>query len=128
MFCGGALMLLVGLLVGESKQFHPANITPLSLGAFAYLVLIGAIVGYTAYFWLLRHCDPAKVATYAYVNPVGAVFVGGVVPAETGFLVSPPLTAADVRLVALNITPTALRNKTREPITPSIETANRRTH
>src|SRR6184192_4322824 len=37
MFCGGALMLLVGLLVGESKQFHPANITPLSLGAFAYL-------------------------------------------------------------------------------------------
>ena len=48
------------------------QVTALSLGAFAYLVLIGAIVGYTAHIWLLRHCDPAKVATYAYVNPVVA--------------------------------------------------------
>ena len=48
----------------------------LSIGAFVYLVLIGAIVGYTAYFYLLRHVDPAKVATYAYVNPVVAIFLG----------------------------------------------------
>ena len=39
-------------------------------------MLVGAIVGYTAYIWLLRHCDPAKVATYAYVNPVVAVLLG----------------------------------------------------
>src|SRR5438874_12493068 len=53
MFCGGVLLMLVGLLVGEPRYFHPSNITSLSLGAFTYLVLIGAIVGYTAYFWLL---------------------------------------------------------------------------
>jgi len=56
MFCGGSLMLLVGLFAGEPKHFHLNNVSALSLGAFVYLVLIGAIVGYTAYFWLLRHC------------------------------------------------------------------------
>src|SRR5438046_5854456 len=83
MCCGGLLLMLVGLFAGESKKFHPGNITTLSLGAFAYLVLIGAIVGYTAYFWLLRHCDPAKVATYAYVNPIVAVLLGAAFAGET---------------------------------------------
>lgn len=83
MFCGGTLLMIVGLLAGEAKRFHPANITPLSLGAFVYLVLIGAIVGYTAYFWLLRNCDPAKVATYAYVNPIVAVILGAAFGGET---------------------------------------------
>src|SRR5438477_2863195 len=64
MFCGGALMLLVGLFAGEPKQFQFNNISALSGWAFVYLVPIGAIVGYTAYFWPLRHCDPANVATY----------------------------------------------------------------
>ena len=51
--------------------------------SFVYLVIIGAVVGYTAYIWLLRHCDPAKVATYAYVNPIVAVFLGAVFAGET---------------------------------------------
>jgi drug/metabolite transporter (DMT)-like permease len=50
--------------------------------AFAYLVFIGAIVGYTAYFYLLRHVDPAKVATYAYVNPVVAILLGSLFAGE----------------------------------------------
>ena len=68
--------MIFGAVTGELKDFHPSKITALSLGAFIYLVLIGAIIGYTAYFWLLRNCDPAKVATYAYVNPVVAVLLG----------------------------------------------------
>ena len=40
-------------------------------------MLIGALIGYTAYFYLLRHCEPAKVATYAYVNPIVAIILGG---------------------------------------------------
>ncbi len=83
MLCGGVLMLLVGLLSGEARGFHLRQVTALSLGAFIYLVLIGAIVGYTAYIWLLRHCDPAKVATYAYVNPVVAVLLGALFAGET---------------------------------------------
>ena len=76
MICGGGLLFLVGLIVGEPSRFHFGRVSSLSLWAFVYLVLIGALIGYTAYFWLLRHCDPAKVATYAYVNPVVAVLLG----------------------------------------------------
>ena len=76
MICGGALLMLAGLMTREYRHFDIARVTWSSLIAFAYLVLIGAIVGYTAYFYLLRHCDPAKVATYAYVNPIVALLLG----------------------------------------------------
>ena len=83
MLCGGGLMIVAGVVSGEMHDFHLRNVTALSLGAFIYLVLIGAIVGYTAYIWLLRHCDPSKVATYAYVNPVVAVLLGSFFAGET---------------------------------------------
>src|SRR5947207_14123962 len=83
MICVGVLLLFAGLATGELPRFHPGSISMLSLGSFVYLVLIGAVVGYTAYIWLLRHCDPAKVATYAYVNPIVAVLLGTFFAAET---------------------------------------------
>lgn len=83
MLCGGTLLVLAGLLTGEARRFRVDHFTFASLGAFAYLVIIGAIVGYTAYIWLLRHCHPAKVATYAYVNPIVAVILGAVFRGET---------------------------------------------
>ncbi|MEY2539421.1 MAG: hypothetical protein QOG67_3161 [Verrucomicrobiota bacterium] len=76
MICGGVLLAVAGFAIGEHHGFNLHNVTWLSLGAFVYLVLIGALIGYTAYFYLLRHCDPAKVATYAYVNPVVAILLG----------------------------------------------------
>lgn len=76
MICGGFLLLIAGAVTGELPRFHLNSISMQSLVAFIYLVLIGAVVGYTAYIWLLRHCDPAKVATYAYVNPIVAVLLG----------------------------------------------------
>jgi drug/metabolite transporter (DMT)-like permease len=76
MLCGGALLILAGVLFGEYRGFDPRNITLLSAGAFVYLVVIGALVGFPAYIFLLRHCDPAKVATYAYINPIVAVLLG----------------------------------------------------
>jgi drug/metabolite transporter (DMT)-like permease len=76
MLCGGAFLVIVGFARGEGPMFDPQRLTWLSIGAWAYLVLIGAIVGFTSYIWLLRHCDPAKVATYAYVNPIVAVLLG----------------------------------------------------
>jgi drug/metabolite transporter (DMT)-like permease len=122
MFCGGVLLMLVGLVVGELRNFHPANITTLSLGAFAYLVLIGAIVGYTAYFWLLRHCDPAKVATYAYVNPIVAVLLGALFAHETVTLRTLLAAALIIGSVALIITVQQLKTKPLPPITAAIET------
>lgn len=76
MISGGALLFITGSLLGETKSFAVSHLTPSSIAAFAYLVLIGALIGYTAYFYLLRHCDPAKVATYAYVNPIVAIILG----------------------------------------------------
>src|SRR6266480_4682342 len=122
MFCGGLLLMLVGLVAGESKKIHPGNITTLSLGAFAYLVLIGAVVGYTAYFWLLRHCDPAKVATYAYVNPIVAVLLGALFAHEAITLRTLLAAALIIGSVALIITIQQLKAKTLPPITAAIET------
>ncbi|HET9801121.1 MAG TPA: EamA family transporter, partial [Chthoniobacterales bacterium] len=94
----------------------------LSLGAFAYLVLIGAIVGYTSYFWLLRHCDPAKVATYAYVNPIVAVLLGRLFAHETVTLRTLVAAALIIGSVALIITVQQLKSKPMPPITAAIET------
>jgi len=121
MFCGGLLLMLAGSFVGEPRHFHPANITTLSLGAFAYLVLIGAIVGYTAYFWLLRRCDPAKVATYAYVNPIVAVLLGALFAHETITLRTLLAAALIIGSVALIITMQQLKMRALPPITAAIE-------
>src|SRR5262249_50072094 len=121
MFCGGVLLILVGLCLGEAKQFHPTNMSALSLGAFAYLVLIGAIVGYTAYFWLLQHCDPAKVATYAYVNPIVAVLLGALFAHEAVTLRTLVAGLLIIGSVALIITVQQLP-KPMPPITAAIET------
>lgn len=121
MFCGGILLMLLGLVLGEAKQFHPQNISTLSLGAFAYLVLIGAIVGYTAYSWLLRNCDPAKVATYAYVNPIVAVLLGALFAHETVTLRTLVAGILIIGSVALIITVQQL-SKPMPPTTAAIET------
>jgi drug/metabolite transporter (DMT)-like permease len=83
MLCGGALLFIAGIIRGELHHFDPWQITMKSLGAFVYLVFIGGIIGYVSYAWLLRYCEPAKVATYAYVNPIVAVFLGTVFAGET---------------------------------------------
>jgi drug/metabolite transporter (DMT)-like permease len=83
MLCGGGLLLVAGLATGEMRHFDARHITAVSLGAFVYLVLIGGIIGYVSYAWLLRHCDPAKVATYAYVNPIVAILLGTFFANET---------------------------------------------
>jgi drug/metabolite transporter (DMT)-like permease len=76
MLFGGAAMSVVGLGVGEAADLHLGQVSAKSAGAFAYLVVVGSIVAFTAYTWLLRHVRISTVSTYAYVNPVIAVFLG----------------------------------------------------
>jgi drug/metabolite transporter (DMT)-like permease len=57
--------------------------TTKGIGAIAYLIVCGSWIGYTAYIWLLGHVPTAKVSTYAYVNPVVAIFLGWLVLHET---------------------------------------------
>jgi drug/metabolite transporter (DMT)-like permease len=82
MIAGGALLLLTGLLLGEASRFNPMNISTTSAWAFLYLSLVGGLVGFTAYVWLLQVSTPARVSTYAYVNPFIAVLLGHVVLKE----------------------------------------------
>lgn len=74
MLCGGTALVLVSLLTGESDALSQAS--ALSLLSLFYLVLFGSITAFTAYIWLLNTVSPAQVSTYAFVNPIIAVFVG----------------------------------------------------
>jgi drug/metabolite transporter (DMT)-like permease len=76
MLAGGALLLVVGLATGEAGQLHPHLFSAKSLLALGFLIVFGSLVAFTAYIWLLRVSTPARVSTYAYVNPVVAVFLG----------------------------------------------------
>lgn len=76
MISGGLLALFVGLLVGEGRAVHVDRISARSALAFLYLVTFGSIVAFSAYTYLLRVTRPTRVATYAFVNPIVAVFLG----------------------------------------------------
>jgi drug/metabolite transporter (DMT)-like permease len=124
MICGGILLLVAGVVTGELPRFHAGAISMLSLGSFVYLVIIGAVVGYTAYIWLLRHCEPAKVATYAYVNPIVAVLLGTLFAGET--LTARMLLAAALIIgsVALIITAQQLRARVEPTMNTALEPAD----
>jgi drug/metabolite transporter (DMT)-like permease len=77
MLCAAALLALVGAATGEVGRVHPAAISTGSIAAFAFLVVFGSIVAFTAYGWLLRSgASSVLVSTYAYVNPAVAVLLG----------------------------------------------------
>jgi drug/metabolite transporter (DMT)-like permease len=124
MMCGGMLLLLTGALTGELRRFHPGSVSILSVASFAYLVIIGAVVGYTAYIWLLRHCDPAKVATYAYVNPIVAVLLGAAFGGETLTMRIVMAAGLIIGSVAMVITAQQLRARTEPPISATVAPAD----
>jgi drug/metabolite transporter (DMT)-like permease len=76
MICGGAWLVLAGLAAGESSSLRLEAVSVRSFLAFAYLVVFGSIVAFNAFKYLLEVSTPSRVATYAYVNPVVAVFLG----------------------------------------------------
>ncbi len=80
MTIAGCIDAAAGLALGDH---HRATWNATSLAAILYLVVFGSWVGYSAYVWLLHHVPTAKVATYAYVNPVVAVFLGWAFLGET---------------------------------------------
>ncbi|MBZ0283359.1 MAG: drug/metabolite exporter YedA [Anaerolineae bacterium] len=82
MIGGGAVLILAGTLTGEWARLDLSQVSTNSLLALIYLVIFGSIVAFTAYIWLLKVTTPARAATYAYVNPVVAVFLGWVFRGE----------------------------------------------
>ena len=98
---GGGFLLAVALLRGDLALLDPAAASGRSLLSLGYLTIVGTAITFTAYVWLLRHVAPARVATYAYVNPVVAVALGSLVGGER--LTGSMLAAAAVIVVSVII-------------------------
>jgi drug/metabolite transporter (DMT)-like permease len=79
MLCGGAVLMALSLATGEQFTGPPQ---PLALAAWAYLVVFGSLVAFSAYLYLLAHASPAVATSYAFVNPVIALALGVLVAQE----------------------------------------------
>jgi drug/metabolite transporter (DMT)-like permease len=105
MLIGGASMVAVGLAVGEAGELHLAEISLDAAAAFVFLVFVGSLAAFTAYNWLLQHVAISTVSTYAFVNPVIAVFLGWLILSEdiTAFVVAgTAVIVASVAFVVLS--------------------------
>jgi drug/metabolite transporter (DMT)-like permease len=108
MLAGGAALTIAGTLRGEWASANPAAFTTDSVLALAYLVVFGSLVGFSAYVWLLQVSTAARVSTYAYVNPVVAVFLGW-------WLLDEPLTARVLGAAAIIILAVAVISTGKRP-------------
>ncbi len=83
MLGGGALLFLAGVIVGELRGFDVNAVSTASWVGWIYLIVFGSLIGFTSYIWLLDKVSPARLGTYAYVNPVVAVILGWAIAGET---------------------------------------------
>lgn len=81
-FAGGVALLIAAVLTGEFHGFHFAAVSARSWLALVYLIVFGSGIGFSAYVFLLEKSTPARVGTYAFVNPVVALFLGWLILAE----------------------------------------------
>jgi len=108
MLTGGGWLLLVSVLCGEPSRFDVAAVSGRSVFAWAYLVVFGSLIGFTTFVWLMKHSTPARVSTYAYVNPIVAVFLGWLILHEP---VSPRIFVASAIIIAGVAIITTQKNK-----------------
>jgi len=83
MLGGSVALVAIGLAQGEGAQLHLSQVSMQSWIGWIYLVTFGSLIGFTAYIYLLKTVSPAKASTYAYVNPLVAVFLGWAIAGES---------------------------------------------
>ena len=104
MLGGGVALGAVALLHGDFRGFDPAAVPARAWGAVAYLIVAGSLIGFSTFAWLMRHSTPARVATYAYVNPLVAVILGWLIlgePVTSRVLFAAVLVVAAVVLITI---------------------------
>jgi drug/metabolite transporter (DMT)-like permease len=99
MLLGGLVCVAVGLAVGEAGDADVAEFSTRSIAALTYLIVIGSWFAFTAYAWLLQNAPIAKVATYAYVNPVVAILLGWLILDE----VVTPITVVGAAIIVVSV-------------------------
>ncbi len=118
MLAGGALLLLAGTVTGEWGRLDLAAISTRSLLAVGYLLLFGSLIGFSSYVWLLQVTTVARASTYAYVNPVVAVFLGWALAGEP---LTPRTLIAAAVIVAAVVIITTYRAQAAPPQPPQTE-------
>jgi drug/metabolite transporter (DMT)-like permease len=129
MLTGGLVFLAMSVASGELVGFRVEGVSIDSLIATLYLTVIGSLLAFTAYGWLLRVAPLPLIATYAYVNPVVAVILGAVVlsePIEPRTLIAGAVIVVGVavivsargRMVGPRTQPVADNVRPREPVAP----------
>jgi drug/metabolite transporter (DMT)-like permease len=111
LMAGGAALAIVGLALGEAGRIDSGALAPRAVLAFAYMVVAASLISFTAYMWLLRVSTPARVGTYAFVNPVVALLVGWAIGGEG--LDARTLSASLVIVVGVALVVTAATNGTK---------------
>lgn len=104
MLAGGGGLLLLGILSGEMRQLNWGAISKQSWLGLIYLIVFGSWIGFTAYTWLLRTAPTPLVSTYAYVNPIVAVFLGYFIaeePLTLRILIAAVLVVGSVALITI---------------------------
>lgn len=118
MLCGSGWLLLTGALTGELARLDPGAITGRSVAAWAYLIVFGSLIGFSTFSWLMKHSTPAKVSTYAYVNPVVAVFLGWLVlhePVSPRIFLAAGIIIAGVAIITVSKNKKPAATKAPEP-------------
>jgi drug/metabolite transporter (DMT)-like permease len=119
MLVGGVALSVLGLGLGEPWRVDPSAFSERSILALLYLVVFGSIVAFSAYVWLLRVSTPARVSTYAYVNPVVAVFLGWLLADEAltvRMLIAAAVIVSGVALITLAPKAVEARSSPAEPV------------
>jgi drug/metabolite transporter (DMT)-like permease len=101
---GGGILLFAALFTGEFHSLHFAALSLRSWVALAYLIVFGSGIGFSAYIYILQKSTAARVATYAFVNPVVALFLGWLIAGEAITLRTALAAAVILTAVILVIT------------------------
>ena len=113
MLGGGVLLFLLGTVAGELKGFQVSNVSVASFAGLVYLITFGSLIGFTSYIWLLDKVSPARLGTYAYVNPIVAVLLGWAIAGEKLSLRTGVAAAIVICAVALITTARSTTESTR---------------
>jgi len=116
MLGGGLVLVGAGLVAGEAGQLGTDAFQPGPVAAWAYLAVMGSVVGFSAYAWLLKHAPISQVVTHQYVNPLVAVALGALLLGER----PAPTTLAGAALIVGAVVVTA-RHEGRAAGAPAVE-------
>jgi len=124
MLIAAVVLGVIGGLTGELGTFHPSAISTQSVLALTYLIVVGSMLAFNAYAWLLRNAPLSLIGTYAYVNPVVAVALGAIFLAEPISLRTVVAAAVILAAVAMIVTARGRLNRTAPAKEPGPATAS----